>query len=206
MDDSQLDIYYREIKRQANIAEYLVGLHQEAARSGRITEVFATAQGILAAAVAVSRTLWPDPPIRRKGMNPVAYAELEKFTNDRGEQLRHALVADDFAFLKERKVRNSLEHFDARLDEHLLARQPIIDSNIGMPEFIQTPYNVLRLFDDVRLELSVLGEKVSIPQLCRAMNELANRIFTLETVHAESYDAAAAQAEVADPSPVATGD
>ncbi|WP_426303022.1 hypothetical protein [Arthrobacter sp. R-11] len=185
----QLDPYFREIKRPAQIADCFVAWLEGARSQGNITAVFAAAQGLLSASVAVSRILWPDDYINKKVLTREQSEALPGHRDYRSQALRTTLAADDFRdLLADRDVRNAFEHFDQRMDLHLMGGKPIVDFNVGMPEFIDAPFNTLRLFDDVRNDLAILGNTINLKQLYRAMKELSDRAEAHQTNLAQAAD------------------
>jgi hypothetical protein len=117
-------------------------------------------QGCVSAAAALSRLLWPPDPGSRQ----------------RGSLLRRDLEVPDTSPLRPpRTVRNSLEHFDERLDWHMasgrgfradlvLTSRSHTRAGVGPPAF--------RWFDPERLMLAVMDDELSLGPLLLEMRRL----------------------------------
>lgn len=82
----------------------------------RPDELFETLQTAISHSAALSRFFWPP---RGKKLNAA-----------RGARLRNAFQMHDTSPLKDRELRNAIEHYDEHLDEYFL--DPIIGNNIAM--------------------------------------------------------------------------
>lgn len=130
------------------------------------TRIYASAQSLLGAAGMVSKLLWGTKD-RKKSLK-------------RAAELRALLGVEDndFAVLQNRAVRNSLEHFDERLDTALavphinLALRNIGPSNMG-PDLV-----FLLHLDTATVTLSVLSndgtgnDEVPLQELAEALEDV----------------------------------
>ncbi|GAA8853584.1 hypothetical protein DUHN55_44690 [Helicobacter pylori] len=174
LDDWQLGIYMREILRQADFAhlatkDLVASLQAEVSPELGTVRQFAALQSLLSAAALISKLLWCE-----RGRDTPA------FSKQRARQLREALLVNDDSTLKTRDVRNGFEHFDERLDRHLVAgKRHVIDSNIGPHSMIiingESPLH-LRLLDPESAVASVLDDKVNLNDLNRAITDLAEGV------------------------------
>lgn len=118
-DDFRRSVYLGEILFQCEFAAIASQHFNDSwtrPRGDVVPHAFAAAQALLAAAAAVSRLLWAE-----KGA-----------AGRRAKDLRSVLGGVDEPLLQRRAVRNSLEHFDERLDAFFETGQTnIFDRNIG---------------------------------------------------------------------------
>lgn len=70
-------------------------------------------QYIILAGASLSRYFWPSPPMARNKEEKISQETLHK---NRAKQLREALLIADNSPIRNREIRNTLEHFDAKLD------------------------------------------------------------------------------------------
>jgi hypothetical protein len=100
-------------------------------------EILDSLQNLIARAAALSRYFWP----ARDGKNE----EHKK----RAAQLCHAFSVTDESPLKDRELRNCMEHFDERLDHYLsdLIIGQIIPSYVGnAPRKLEVPQHAFRAY------------------------------------------------------------
>lgn len=109
-----IHVYVGEIVRQADLFDFGVGVIEtvlSSASDNRRDEAVTLSAGItvcLAAAAFASKLLWP--------------IGSDEWSSERGRMLRERLTVTGSSSLKSRSVRDSLEHFDERLDQ--FAREP----------------------------------------------------------------------------------
>ncbi|NHI01673.1 hypothetical protein [Oceanimonas sp. MB9] len=111
-------------------------------------------------AASVSRYLWPSKP----GENGVH--------KKRALKLRQALQITNESPLKNRKLRNQMEHFDERLDTYLA--QDIIGEFIPSyvdfePIDVSHPVHIFKAFYINRREFVLLGETHEMQHLCKEL-------------------------------------
>ena len=121
-------------------------------------QLFDHLHNIALQAASVSRYLWPSKP----GKSNV----YEK----RGVKLREALVISDESPLKNRKLRNQMEHFDERLDAYLT--QDIVGEFIPSyvdfePLEVEHPVHIFKAFYINNREFVLLGETHQMQHLCK---------------------------------------
>ncbi len=106
-------------------------------------------------AAALSRFFWPSGLGR-------ASAALRKLRADRASKLRTAFNLEDASPLKDRRLRDSLEHFDERLDLYLLANDAgtfFPAAMIGDSGMASDPAgHVFKLVDPVLSHFVCMGE------------------------------------------------
>lgn len=127
-------------------------------------------QNVVLQAGALSRYFWPV----RKKPNTVS----------RGERLRHSFAMSEASPLHSRDLRNSLEHFDERLDDYL--RGDVV--GVILPEYVgmkpveeAIPFHLFRAYYlDVGV-FCLLGEEYSIPPLVDELGRIHDRLAFLST-------------------------
>lgn len=89
--------------------------HEQAMKAGAPADtLIGSVQEAVGHAAALSRYFWPSTSLSRKAQ------PLEQLRALRGRKLRRAFSLTSTSPLRSRKLRNAWEHFDERLDEHLL--------------------------------------------------------------------------------------
>lgn len=79
-------------------------------------ELLRHVHSLLTQAGNISKLLWPTKPRRDRNESNEDYRARCKQTSDRGDDLRRSLNIPEQHPLKDRTLRNNLEHFDERLD------------------------------------------------------------------------------------------
>ncbi|MBL4286367.1 hypothetical protein [Vibrio fluvialis] len=111
-------------------------------------------------AASVSRYLWPS----KSGENSIH--------KKRALKLRQALEITDDSPLKNRKLRNQMEHFDERLDNYLaqdILGEFIPDYVDFEPLNVDHPVHVFKAFYINRREFVLLGETHKMQHLCKEL-------------------------------------
>ncbi len=153
--------YIQELRNQAEAAELAAEDLDAALNTGNVARSFAAVQALLAAGAMVSKMIWPSP-------------RSPKWSRDRGEHLEQTLGVASMEVLRSRRVRNSLEHFDERLDEYFQdGHRSVFDRNIGPKNSMivvdgEIPLH-LRLLDPRAGTISVLNDDVRIKDLVDAL-------------------------------------
>lgn len=116
------------VRRSDNVIEALFSRFEKDRDAGVKSELPTTAllgemQNITIHAGSISRFLWPSPTKDK---------EMSESHKIRGETLRKVLDVNDNSPLKNRGLRNAIEHFDERLDKYLSSE---ITGNI-FPEYV----------------------------------------------------------------------
>jgi hypothetical protein len=114
-------------------------------------DTFYHLQDALTQAAAISRYFWPS---KNEGVQKL-----------RAERLRQAFLMTETSPLKDRQIRNAMEHFDERLDKFLLSDPmgqiipgPIVAPHHTVDEVVGS---VFRLVDPWELIIVLFGEKYS---------------------------------------------
>ncbi|WP_314097866.1 hypothetical protein [Microbacterium foliorum] len=170
MDTLQLERYVEEIDTQARFAAASAKILNDGLSSdspGATLICFSGAQGILTAGALVSKLLWADTG---RDWEP----ERVAFAVARAEALREIVGVAKDSILKVRAVRNSVEHFDARLDD-LLRKHPTantIDSSV-IPKSMMSVDNLvyLRHIDPETMTYSALDDEINLQALFSAIQE-----------------------------------
>ncbi|WP_157370926.1 hypothetical protein [Arthrobacter sp. Leaf141] len=185
--DRQMELYLDEVINQAEGAVLHALQYNSAATvqdppKNLAAICFAAVQGILTAAGQVHQLLWvnhgAERPREYNDLSDEEWQDLRQFAQARARTLRKWLKATDDSPVKSRAVRNSFEHFDARLDRVLaLGNQNIVDRVLwepgsifieGMPES-----SFLRRIDMETNQVAVLGDSVSYQQIVEELQRLA---------------------------------
>jgi hypothetical protein len=184
MDDDKLRPYVMQLLHQADIA--LVYAAQVNAITGQPSPpsdpphnlpAFVAMQGLVGAANQIGQLLWPNPQTRR--------AELRDWANRRGAALCAIVgpVDRDTSPLGSKKLRNTLEHIDERLDEyfygyHQAPRDEVLgDWHIG-PRLErhdsgkQVVY-LRHIETGTRFVYSVLGDEIDVQELWDEIDRVA---------------------------------
>ena len=111
----------------------------------------------LSHAASLSRFFWPS------GGGPKKSVEQKALSNARAKKLREAFGLTGASTLKDRSLRDALEHFDERLDTYLLSSDagqyaplPRIGSAKGLPA---PGIHIFKLVDPDALEFVILDRK-----------------------------------------------
>lgn len=175
MNNRHLALCLRELVHQKELATVAAShLNDAIAATGEDARamnvrLLGAAQGILTAAAQISKLLYADT--LRDWSD-----ERVKFALDRAKAVR--AVVQPGEILQRRSVRNSVEHYDARLDDALFAEPGalIVDANVSPKRMIVAPGAIwLRNLDPESLTYSALDAEVSLRDLYRAIEEVAGR-------------------------------
>ncbi|WDF32235.1 hypothetical protein PTW37_10145 [Arthrobacter agilis] len=147
---------------------------------GNASPTIAAAQAALSHSVAITRLIWPNPPSRDRDGNKLTGEPLDRhrWIIDRGKMMRRIVgpVDEQTWILGNRRLRNAYEHFDEYLDNFLFdidrGKRPnvIVDTGVLPRGAIRIDGEIptyLRLLDPELWELSLIDEKVSLPQLVK---------------------------------------
>jgi hypothetical protein len=160
------DYFVREVLRQAQFGLDAWGALQASIKRSAIdhVEIWASVQALLVAAGIASRLLWPTAPKSQA----------------RGRALRQMLAVADDSPLVSRRIRDSFEHFDERLetwaDEIRRGPQPTVmgDSNVGPLASIEgaDPRHFLRHLDHTTWTLYFRGGRYELIPVARELVRL----------------------------------
>lgn len=129
-------------------------------------------QSLLTALGNISKILWP---IMKKGDE-----RGNEIRENRGKELREALNVKDDSALRSRRLRDTFEHFDERMDTWFEAeeRRGFSDRSVGSMEGIIIPSEKdrLRVFDPETWTLICLGQQYKLGPAIQAAYELYEMI------------------------------
>lgn len=160
------DFFVREVLRQAQFGMDAWGALHSSLKQSAIdhVEIWANVQAFLVAAGIASRLLWP----------------TAQKSQARGAALRQMLDVAEDSPLVSRRIRDSFEHFDERLeawaDEIRRGPQPAMigDSNVGPLASIEgaDPQHFLRHLDHTTWTLYFRGERYELTPVARELLRL----------------------------------
>jgi hypothetical protein len=138
-------------------------------------QLFGHLQNIIQQAGAISRYFWPS----KEGKKAIH--------ERRASRLRASLLVDDTSPLKERSLRNGLEHFDERLDLYLT--QNFVGEFI--PEYVdyvererEIPTHIFKAFYTYPIKFVLLGESY---EMAPVVNEVLRLHTLLEECQNNGY-------------------
>lgn len=129
------------------------------------SEIVSSAQEALTHSAALSRFFWPSPGNK-----------LAKLKEARAARLRKSFSIDDTFELRNRNLRNALEHFDERLDLFLLKN--IAGEMFPTPIVAHHEYahnetqKFFRLVDPEQMVFVLFGEKFSFGQIMAEVDHI----------------------------------
>ena len=202
-------VYLREVVTQCDFAlnairglnNVLPRMRRDAAsgdREARNTlhqEVFRSIHSFLTHASNVSRIFWPAPPRRNKGESDAEYTArgLAVKRVARGVALRSTTDLPDDHTLRNRKLRDHLEHFDDRLDtwESTSVRHNYVQDFIGPSNAIEgiDASDMMRWFDPTTNYMRFRGEEFNLQALADALMEIRGKC--INAINAEETGARA---------------
>ena len=117
-------------------------------------------QNIILHAAIISRYFWPP---KKSVIHEV-----------RGNHLRKALRIDDNNALKDRNLRNLIEHFDENLDVYLLKHFAgyFIPAYVGVKENSEIPYHFFKAYFIDTDEFEVLGKAFTMSPIITELKKL----------------------------------
>ncbi|MFE2772309.1 hypothetical protein [Microbacterium resistens] len=162
MHDDDLRSYVEEILHQQQLVGLAVQQLNAALGANQISHVecFAAAQAILTGAAQISKLLWADT---QRDWTPERIA----FARDRAAAIRAIAEPGKDSVLERRSVRNSIEHYDARIDD-LKLRHGV--RAVGEPRQTWTPDDKptqhrgvvdIGIFDKSQLPIPIPPENVT---------------------------------------------
>lgn len=141
-------------------------------------EVFRSIHSFLTHASNVSRMFWPSPPRQKKGEATSAYKArcLTVPRVARGAAIRAAANLPEDHLLRNRQLRDHLEHFDERID---IWRSTSVSHNylqdyIGPQSGIEgfEPTDMMRWFDPTTKQMRFRGEEFDLQGLADGITEV----------------------------------
>ncbi len=142
-------------------------------------DVFVNARAVANAAAMISKVLWPGQMRRSSGEDEQQFDRRKQLAENRGPALRKVLGVSDDSPLKNRAVRDAIEHFDERLDRRLSSPdRNIVLNSLGPPNMIHmegvTEPFYLHHYDPQTTEYTILGDSMSIAEVEKALVDLFN--------------------------------
>ncbi len=165
-------IYLRELLVQCENAVAAVKRMNELLRQTETFEFFREAADFLQHTSAASRLLWPPG-----GSN----ADRKARADTRGTHLRAVLGVDGEHVLKNRRLRDHLEHYDERIDDWAVTspNRNIVDNMIGPRTAIGgdaiKDSDIMRLYDPATKCFVFRGESFDIQALVDGVQDIATR-------------------------------
>lgn len=190
MDDFLKGVYVSEVKKQCEFGlaavKYLNHALQqvnnrELARDESqfyYSEVFRQIHSLLTHASNVSRMFWPPSPKQKKNETDQDYEnrllKIDKVV--RGRVLKVEYGLDDSNPLKNRTLRDHLEHYDERLDHwrNNSVNRNIVSDTIGPPNAIVglAETDMMRWFDPTRNVFKFRGEEYDLQGIAASIDQL----------------------------------
>lgn len=190
MDSFFIRVYAREITTQCEFALYAVNnlnaslqrlQHQELSAEERHffhSEVFRQTHSFLTHASNISRMFWPPLPVQKKNESDEEY-ENRLLRNDkaiRSRTLKNEYGIEENNPLKNRKLRDHLEHYDERLDHwrNNSTHRNIASDTIGPRNSISglQETDMMRWFDPTRNFFQFRGEEYNLQEIATAVDLL----------------------------------
>lgn len=199
-DDFAQEVYLEEIQRRCGrglraarrLGKALAILTQPNTDGGpalspqehqRVHEnAFDFAEAVVSEAAMVAQLLWPDTR-KGPGETRAACKRREAYANQRGATLRQLLGVEDDSPIRAKALRNSIQHFDERLDAVTMDPPRIIlRGNIGPIDMISGIQGLedmhLHHFNPADGRYTVLGDSVSIPDVSEELQTILLRAAT----------------------------
>jgi len=190
MDDHIRSVFLMELKKQCEFALGAVNQINNALQATRNrelppdqssyahNEVFRGLHSFLTHTSNISRILWPPIPQKRKNESNSDYVKrFKKLPRvERSDALKEFLEIDDHHILKERRLRDHLEHYDERLDHwsESSERRNIVSDMIGDPSAIVgiDDADRMRTFNPNGAKYIFRGEEYDVQAMSSAVEEL----------------------------------
>lgn len=166
-------LYVAEIVRQASYA--LAAMEQALHLSRdpqRHSEAWPAVQSFLTAIAIISKLLWP---IRAKGTDI-----RSRWRRFRADRLRTELTVSDTSALRDRKVRDSADHFDERIDDLVRdQRIPRSWTELADEQFTRQP-TPFRAIDPNTGEVLAGHDRMALAPLVTELNAILQRCEDIE--------------------------
>lgn len=198
MDTFEKRVYVGEIKKQCEFSlaaiRYLNDALQQISnreinpleRNFFQSEVFRQMHSLLTHASNVSRMFWPPMPKQKKNETDENFEKrllsIDKVV--RGRVLKTTFEIDDSNPLKNRALRDHLEHYDERVDHwrNNSTHKNIVSDTIGPANTIVGPEatDIMRWFDPTRNIFMFRGEEYDIQSIATATDNILSIAISLE--------------------------
>lgn len=179
-DDHAAEQYLRELVQQASVGIMAAQATRLAATGAAVAgDVFVNARAVANAAAMISKVLWPGQMRRASGEDEQQFDRRKQLAENRGPALRKVLGVSDDSPLKNRAVRDAIEHFDERLDRRLSSPdRNIVLNSLGPPNMVHmegvTEPFYLHHYDPQTTEYTILGDSMSVAEVEKALVHLFN--------------------------------
>lgn len=179
-DDHAAEQYLRELVQQASAGIMAAQATRMAALGAAVAgDVFVNARAVANAAAMISKVLWPGQMRKASSEDKQQFERRKQLSEVRGPALREALGVSNNSPLKNRAVRDAIEHFDERLDRRLSSpNRNIILNSLGPLNMIhiegETEPFYLHHYDPETTKYTILGDSMSIAEVENAFIHLFN--------------------------------
>jgi hypothetical protein len=173
MEDWKVERYVAELERQIEYVKLSAKALDETIRSNNVQETFRNLHSFLTHAACISKLFWPP----------------EQKSKARGVFLRELLSVKEETSpgLSNRSLRNSLDHFDERLDEAFSKGHGklFVDSNIGSVGAIDLgPELVFRNYDPTSRIYTFREQDFDLGQICKEVGDIERALMARRTQQA----------------------
>lgn len=179
-DDHAAAQYLRELIQQASAGILAAQATRLAATGASVAgDVFVNARAVANAAAMISKVLWAGQMRKATNETDDQFARRVRLAEKRGPLLREMLGVSQDSPLKNRAVRDAIEHFDERLDRRLSSPdRNIVLNSMGPPDMIHIegapePF-YLHHYDPITTQYTILGDSMSIAAVEAALVDLFN--------------------------------
>lgn len=173
MEDWKVERYVAELKGQIEYVKLSVKALDETIRSNNVQETFRNLHSFLTHAACISKLFWP--PRQKSEARGVFLRELLSVKKETSPGLSN------------RSLRNSLDHFDERLDEALAKGQGKLfaDSNIGPVGAIALGTElVFRHYDPTSRIYTFREQDFDLGQICKEVGDIERALMAWRTQQA----------------------
>lgn len=181
-DDHAAEQYLRELVQQASTGIMAAQATRMAALGAAVAgDVFLNARAVANAAAMISKILWPGQMRKARDEDGQQFERRRQLAEIRGPALREALGVSNESPLKNRAVRDAIEHFDERLDRRLSSpNRNIILNSLGPPNMFHVegepdPF-YLHHYDPQTTNYTILGDSMCIAEVENALVHLFNAV------------------------------
>jgi len=168
-----LAFYARSILFAASRAIQAFGRFEESVAAADDSEAVSSLHEALTHSAALSRFFWPS------GLGGKSRPVLKKLADARASRLRMLYALDEQSALRDRNLRDALEHFDERLDRYLLGLEAgyiFPDPMLGTIHLAQDPVgHIFKLVDPSERVFVLLGQSYSYGHLVPELRRIAQR-------------------------------
>lgn len=144
------------------------------------SNAFDHAEAVISDTAMVAQLLWPDAR-PGPGESGEEFKRRKAYARERGSALRQIIGISGDSPLRSKALRNSIEHFDERLDKVTMdPPRLIMRNNIGPIDMIDGIEGAeamhLHHFNPEDGRYTILGDSVSIPEVIQALQSLSIQV------------------------------